>query len=250
MEDLLYLLTLTKEDLKSVLYQYLKIKQMNPTFEDGFVYAEGEMPVLLVAHMDTVFSRPPIKINYDMYEDIIYNPYGGLGGDDRCGVYAIIKLLEKYKPHVLFTEDEEIGCIGAQKAVNKLKAPNVKYIIEFDRKGNNDCVFYDCDNKDFINYIESFGFKTNYGTYSDILILGSSWDIATVNLSSGYYNEHTQNEYIVFKHLIKTIRRTDKMLKELEKAPYFDYQDYYKQYMPNNNQNQTKTLSLTNDKLD
>ena len=229
MDELIYLLGLPKEELKMQLYYYLQSKQMNPLYEDGFIYSKGDIPVLLVAHMDTVFEETTKKIIYDQKDDKIYNFYGGLGGDDRCGIYAIIQLLEKYRPHVLFTDDEEIGCVGAEKAIKKLKnIPNVKYIIEFDRKGKDDCVFYDCDNKDFMEYIESFGFKTNYGTYSDVLVLGVDWDIASVNLSIGYYNEHTMREYIIFSQLLNTINRADKMLNSLEKAPYFDYQDYYK----------------------
>ena len=259
MKDLEHLLKLTKEELKLTLYNYLKDKKMNPSFEDGFVYAEGEIPVLLVAHMDTVFSRPPRTIIYNKKNDLIYNPAGGLGGDDRCGIYAILKLLEKHRPYILFTEDEEIGCIGAQKAVSKLKAPDIKYMIEFDRRGTNDCVFYDCDNDEFMTYIESFGFKTKHGTYSDILVLGSSWDIASVNLSVGYYNEHTSKEYVIFNQLLETIKRADKMLKELSKAPYFDYQEtqnipnwlkeqikYYETYYKNNGFPR-KVLSLKDD---
>lgn len=225
MEELVYLLKLTQKDLKVVLYNYLLEKKMNPVFEDGFVYAKGDIPILVVAHMDTVFDEPPKNLRYNRNEDKIYNAFDGLGGDDRCGIYAIIQLLKKHRPYVLFTEDEEKGCIGASKAVKKIEKPNVKYIIEFDRRGKDDCVFYDCGNDKFMDYIESFGFKTNYGTCSDISILGSAWDIASVNLSSGYYNEHTEKEYVIFGELQKTISRAKSMLKELKKAPYFDYQE-------------------------
>ena len=225
MKQLCHLLKLTEEELKREVYNYLQQKKKNPICKDGFVYAEGEIPILLVAHMDTVFYKPPKNLYYNKKQDKIYSPDGGIGGDDRCGVYAILKLLEKYKPYVLFTQGEEMGCIGATKAVNKLKKPDVKYIIEFDRKGSKDCVFYDCGNNKFINYIESFGFVTDYGSYSDISVLASKWDIAAVNLSSGYYNEHTENEYIIFKELVNTINRAENMLKEYKKAPYFDYQE-------------------------
>lgn len=225
MSELAYFLKLTQEELKINLYKYLKQKNMNPMFEDGFLYAEGDIPVLLVAHMDTVFDEPPKRLFYNKNEDKIFNPDGGLGGDDRCGIYAIFKLLEKHRPHILFTEDEEKGCIGAEKAVEKLPKPKVKYIIEFDRRGKDDCVFYDCGNEKFMDYVESFGFKTDYGTCSDISILGSEWDIASVNLSSGYYNEHTEKEYVIFNQLQKTINRANAMIKALKKAPYFDYQE-------------------------
>lgn len=225
MDKLEHLLKLTQEELKVETYNYLRQKKMKPTYDDGFVYAKGDIPILLVAHMDTVFDEPPKRLFYNRKEDRIFNPNGGLGGDDRCGVYAIMKLLEKYRPYILFTEDEEIGCIGAEKTVDKLPKPKVKYIIEFDRRGSNDCVFYDCGNEEFMDYIESFGFVTDYGSCSDISILGSEWDIASVNLSSGYYNEHTEEEYIIFHELKNTIARAEKMLRDYEKAKYFDYQE-------------------------
>lgn len=225
MNKLAHLLKLTQEELKVEVYNYLRQKKMKPIYDDGFVYAKGDIPILLVAHMDTVFDEPPKRLFYNKTEDKIFNPNGGLGGDDRCGVYAIMKLLEKYKPYVLFTEDEEIGCIGAKKTVDKLLKPKVKYIIEFDRRGCNDCVFYDCGNEEFMDYIESFDFEMDYGSCSDISILGNEWDIASVNLSSGYYNEHTEKEYIIFHELENTIVRAEKMLRDYEKARYFDYQE-------------------------
>ncbi len=227
MKKLEHLLKLTQEELKFEIYNYLQQKKMNPIYEDGFVYAEGDIPILLVAHMDTVFAVPPKRLIYNNKEDKIFNPDGGLGGDDRCGVYAIMRLLEEYRPHVLFTEDEEIGCIGAKKAVDKLPKPKVKYIIELDRRGSNDCVFYECGNDDFMDYVELFGFETNYGTCSDISVLGSVWDIAAVNLSSGYYHEHTKKEYVVFNELLNNIKRVASMLKAHKKAPYFDYQEIH-----------------------
>lgn len=72
---------------------------------------------------------------------------------------------------MLFTEDEEKGCIGIEKAVEKFAKSNVKYTIEFDRRGKDDC-----GDEKFMEYIETFGFKTDYGTCSDISVLGSAWD--------------------------------------------------------------------------
>ena len=233
-----FLLRLNPVLLKKVLYWYLKAKRMSPVNNEDYLYAEGDIPVLLVAHMDTVFDEPPSVIECDKKSGFIYNPFGGLGGDDRCGIYAILKLLEKHRPHVLFTDGEEIGGVGAYKAVKTLPKPDVKYIIEFDRRGSNDCVFYDCGNQNFMDYVEAFGFETDYGTFTDISILGEEWDIAAVNLSSGYYHEHTKNEYVLFGELEKTIERADNMIKDLKNAPYYDHQtvfysffdDYYDIY--------------------
>ena len=36
---------------------------------------------------------------------------------------------------------------------------DLKYIIELDRRGSDDCVFYQCDNHEFDAYVEKFGFQ-------------------------------------------------------------------------------------------
>ena len=54
---------------------------------------------------------------YDDKQDILH-VLGGYTLDDRAGVYAIIQIIEAgYKPHVIFTTDEEIGALGAQKLI-------------------------------------------------------------------------------------------------------------------------------------
>lgn len=112
-------------------------------------------------------------------------------------------------------------------ASRKLKAPDVKYIIELDRSGYYDCVFYRCGNPEFREYIESFGFTTKQGTASDISILGPAWDIATVNLSVGYYNAHTVDEYIDYLQLENTIGVVKNILNDFQNVPYFNYQDNF-----------------------
>ena len=69
MNELVYYLKMTQEELKIKLYDLLKERQMNPIFEDGFVYAKGDMPVLLVAHMDTVSENPPKDVFYQQKSD-------------------------------------------------------------------------------------------------------------------------------------------------------------------------------------
>lgn len=218
-------------ELKKLIEMYLKMRKYEPIVGDGFIYATGDIPILLVAHLDTVHREIPSNIYYDLFQKVIWSPQG-IGGDDRCGVFMILKLLEKFKPHVLFTEDEEKGCIGASKAANQLLKPDVKFIIELDRRGSDDCVFYDCENVKFQDYIESFGFKTAIGSYSDICVLSDEWDIASVNLSSGYYNEHTFSELIRLDNMEKTLERVTEILED-ENSEYYDYQR--REYYYNNN---------------
>jgi hypothetical protein len=179
------------------LHSYLveKLKPMYSKMEicTDFIYAKGDIPIMLVAHMDTVHTKVP-RVEQD--GDILWSSTG-LGADDRAGVAAIMEILSTgLRPHVLFTDKEEIGGEGARVAASKLEAPDVNFIIELDRRGENDSVYYSNDNEDFQNYIDSFGFKFSYGSFSDISILCPRWKISGVNLSIGYYGAHTRNEFL------------------------------------------------------
>ena len=150
----------------------------------------------------------------------------GLGADDRAGVYAIVRIIKAgYRPHIIFTTDEELGCVGANAMAKQMPQPfaSMKYIIELDRRGTNDCVFYDCANDDFTKYVESFGFIENFGSYSDICELCPTWRIAGVNLSIGYQNEHSVSETLHISPFLATIDKVMRMLDDAENAPSFKY---------------------------
>jgi di/tripeptidase len=100
-----------QSQVKTYLTKYLKSKYNEVTSSDGFIYANGTFPVLLVAHMDTVHKESVKQIVYSDGGDKISSPQG-IGGDDRCGVYMIMQIVKTYNCSVLFTEDEEIGCIA------------------------------------------------------------------------------------------------------------------------------------------
>ncbi len=199
-----------------------------------YILARGNIPVMLIAHLDTVFQHPPKTIYYDAKEKVLWSPTG-LGADDRAGVYGILHLLTQgYRPHICLTTDEEIGSVGAKRMISDFpQCPfNVKYIIELDRRGMTDCVFYDCDNPNFEKYVEKFGFKTAYGTFSDISEICPAWKIAGVNLSVGYYNEHSPQEILYFDVLHQTLDKVGKMLKDtgsVQKAFHYipAYYPYY-----------------------
>ena len=170
----------------------------------GFLLVPGEAPALLVAHLDTVHKKPVQVICRSEQGNILMSPQG-IGGDDRCGVYGICKVYEaaEKKPWLLFTCDEETGGQGAEMFCRAYTAgtlpkelDSLKMIIELDRKGRNDAVYYGCDNPAFEEYVKGKGFVTECGTFSDISILAPVLGVAAVNLSCGYHNAHTLHEYI------------------------------------------------------
>lgn len=241
------LVGVNQKTLQDILYKFLKKHYKEKAIYDpDFLLAEGDIPIVLIAHMDTVFKTPAQEVFYDRKKNVMWSPTGA-GFDDRAGIYAIIKIIEAgYKPHIVFTTDEEIGCVGASELAY-LPCPfkDIKYLIQLDRRGANDCVFYDCDNKEFEKYVENFGFVTNFGSFTDICELSPAWGVAGVNLSIGYQNEHTTSEVLFVGQMLDTIEKVKKMLSEknipffkfnsIKNFSYWDYySDYYDNYMPLN----------------
>lgn len=211
------------KSMKNFLSKYYPREKINAT--PKYILCEGTSPIMLVAHLDTVFKVPPDKIYYDRQQHVMWSPQG-LGADDRAGVFAIMKIIQNgYRPHVCFTTDEEVGGIGAQTLVNRHKtAPfDIKYIVQLDRQGVCDCVFYSCENFDFQSFIEKYGFLTEWGTFSDISTICPTWKIAGVNLSVGYFNEHNKIETLHTDALYSTIKKVKQMIIDIEKAPTFEY---------------------------
>lgn len=189
---------------------------------DAYVYAKGRMPVMLVAHLDTVHEQLPQQIDYDSVRQTL-KAEEGIGGDDRCGVFAMVSLVERgYMPHVLFTFDEEIGCLGAEIAAQRL-CPEVNFLIEIDRMGRGQAVYYDCTNEAFMEVIESFGFVRERGSSSDIAVLAPQFGVAAVNVSAGYMNEHRHDEEIDCKALLETVDKVEQILTSDWIHTRFDY---------------------------
>ena len=211
MIDFETVLCLSQPELKKVLREELSEMGFVPISRKGFLYAPGEIPVLLVAHLDTVHPEPPEIICYSKDGRYMMSPQG-IGGDDRAGVYMIMQILQRVNCHVLFCEDEECGGRGAAAFTRSGILPDVHYIIELDRKGENDAVYYGCDNRAFLEYVAEFGFREAFGSFSDISIIAPYLKTAAVNLSTGYYNAHRTHELIDTEVMAANTERVIEML--------------------------------------
>jgi hypothetical protein len=227
---------LSQKQLKNYVVKRLSKKYDNVISEDGYVYAQGTFPVLLVAHLDTVHENAPNPILYDVENDTYSSP-NGIGGDDRCGVFMILEIMQRYNCSILFCEDEEIGGVGARKFIKSDLAKDLtfNYIIEFDRRGYNDAVFYDCENDEFETFITQNFYKTAYGSFSDISVIAPFLGCAAVNLSCGYYAAHTKEEYVVYPEMMRSIKEACGILERTTEEDVFEYVEstyskYYKNY--------------------
>ena len=176
-----------------------------------YLYALGDIPVALVAHADTVFKTPPRIENfyYDQEKDVIWNP-DGAGADDRAGIYAISYILRstKLRPHIIITTGEESGCIGSSKLLQHMPLfpGDLKFMIQLDRRGKEDSVYYDLDDINFEEFINAFGFKTNYGSFTDISILAPGWHVAAVNVQYTDVHLHNRLKSLQLQHANQELR--------------------------------------------
>ena len=57
----------------------------------SYILVPGQAPVMLLAHLDTVHHQPVKTICRSDNGNILMSPEG-IGGDDRCGVYALVTI--------------------------------------------------------------------------------------------------------------------------------------------------------------
>lgn len=203
-----------------------------------YTYVPGNIPVMLVAHCDTVCYKPVERVGVCPSDDgkttaLTNMEQAPLGADDRAGIFLILKIVaEGYRPHILLTLDEEIGGRGALAIADELDIiPDVKFILELDRQGSHDAAMYECDNAEFITMLETYGFQPVSGTFSDICFFAPDWDIAAANLSVGYYHEHTPWEMLVVTEMEETLKRVKQILDNIENFPYYKFEPLdYKTY--------------------
>lgn len=198
-----------------------------------FTLGTGEGTVLhFNSHMDTVSG---VKENKRIINDngvfsavLPTGERGVLGADDRAGIATILTLLN-FMPNfdgvikVSFYREEEIGCVGSTNS-DKTFLDNVDLAITFDRRGSSDIVV-GCMGQPFASeevgtWLETLSDDKNYkykaveGGISDALTV-SEYGINAINISVGYYNEHTINEFLIFSELFTTFEFTKEIIKEI-----------------------------------
>jgi hypothetical protein len=191
-------------------------------------YANPKSNLLLQAHIDTarIEKGTPKVIQED---NILRAKNSILGADDRAGCYAIIRAVTQAKekgltlPNILFTDDEEIGGRGMEEFLLTHKTKRFKHIdlaIALDRQGVGEFVTYVNNPVEVNLYIERHGFHKKTGSYSDIRDFSTKTKIPSVNLSVGYYYEHTKSEYLCIDELELTISRLMKIIENPIKERY------------------------------
>lgn len=199
----------------------------------------------VVAHTDTVHEIDSINVKEEMLNNYqgetklslkAYNNEGkptGIGGDNKCGVFACFELLKEL-PNLKasFFVSEETGCHGSKNA-DKNFFGDVGYAIQFDAPFNWMVSHYCMGVKLFDKFDDFFkisdkvlneGFqgRQKYGShpYTDVYALKNKFDFSCINFSIGYYNYHTENEYVVIEDTFNGIETGKKLIENLGYKKY------------------------------
>ena len=251
--------TYSEEKMIEFISQWLTENNIEYKIDDkGNIYATKQISQIddknfyfpcVVSHTDTVHNIE----NINVFETLLPNAQGeyklslfalndsqkptGIGGDDKCGVFACLTLLKEL-PYLkaAFFVSEETGCHGSRYADEDF-FENVGYAIQFDAPENwmvtERCFgqqLFDRDS-DFFNQIdkvltenmvmEDMDYMTH--PYTDVWALKSRFDFSCINFSIGYYNYHTRNEYVVIEDVFNGIKIGKEMIENL------GYKLYYKE---------------------
>jgi di/tripeptidase len=174
-----------------------------------------------VAHTDTVHRVNPNLRVVELTEgnktiltgiDSVTMKPSGIGGDDKCGVFLCLEMLDTLdNVKVALFVSEEIGCIGSKQADPEF-FKNVGYAIQYDSP-EGDSMSMTLMGKQLFGKSSDFGTKVGglikeHGItswerhpYTDIWPLMEKFGFSCLNLAAGYHRYHTDNEYVVVEEV-------------------------------------------------
>jgi di/tripeptidase len=195
----------------------------------------------VIAHTDTVHRLDTIIVHEEQLPNAqgeikdslkAYNLHGlptGIGGDDKCGVFACLKLLKEL-PNLKasFFVSEETGCHGSKKADPEFFT-NVGYGIQFDAPENwmitekcfsqdlfdRESEFFEVCDQVLTEGMHNEDMQYMVHPYTDVYALRSKFNFSCINFSIGYYDYHTPNEYVVIEDVFKGIEMGRQMIEKL-----------------------------------
>jgi len=186
----------------------------------------------------------------------------GIGGDDKCGIFICLRLLEKLDVvKCAFFADEEMGCVGSNKA--DLKWFNdCRYVIQVDRQTRvecptNDLVFEASQvplaSASFMHDVrklaKEFEYKEVHGGLTDVVALKrNGLGISCMNMSVGYYAPHSDYEIVSTAKLLTAFNFCMSIAKICtSKYPHFFGNNVVKLHAENN-EKKIKPASLLKSK--
>ena len=243
--------------------------------DEGF---DGHFP-MFVAHTDTVHSIvPKIVVEEQYYPKPVtfgkafdskehhvlkaYTPDGnptGIGGDDKAGIFICLELLRVLSNiKVGLFVSEETGCHGSSNCDIEF-LNDVGYAIQFDAPGDH-LITEVCSGVRLFEKDSEFAEKIipviskTMGTvmdlqshpYTDVSQLKIKGDFSCLNMSCGYYNMHSPNEFVSTEDVNKAFLSGINIVNELgyEKYEYHFQKPTYQSFI-----GQLTDIGLLDDEL-
>ena len=181
---------------------------------------------MLCVHTDTVAPNPPESIEDS--NNILTNPNGVLGADDRAGCWIVNELLKAKESRFIIGifDEEEIGGIGSSELMKSTyfttkciteDSSIVSCFIGLDRRGGDEVAYYGMESNEFVSSINTVfpELREVTGSFTDASNLAYEYQISCCNLSVGYYNEHTAHEslkVLEMERILKILQEADTTL--------------------------------------
>ena len=195
----------------------------------------------VVCHTDCVLPHKNKQVDIQQGKifgkDVKTNKRIGLGMDDANGICCAIQLLKSIPNlKVCFTTEEEIGYNGAYSAAENIDFwYNVSYMIQADRHGKSDLITFtngidsasDKWLEEASGVMAEFGYSEAPGIGTDIGVLAEELKISGVNISCGYYKEHTDKEYTIISELQNCLNFMEKLLFTIPTDKQYDIKIEY-----------------------
>ena len=150
----------------------------------------------------------------------------GIGGDDKAGVFICLQLLERFNViKGFFPVAEETGCHGSRGAKESF-FNNVGYAIQFDSTENDTMSLslmgtqlFEQDSEFFNKtkgLILEHGFtEWRHHPYTDTMVLKERFNFSCLNFAAGYYNYHSNNEYVIVEDVLNSTLLGESVIKKL-----------------------------------
>lgn len=203
-KEFLEILMLTQEELYNYIIDFLTIRDIKYKAKDeAYIYindhAWNVTRPLLTSHLDTINDSYNELPRLSIKDNIITTTNKAvLGGDDRAGVWVMLQLLDKgIKDYdYVFFCDEEVGGLGSKLFAKEHLIDIIEYscYISLDRRGSKEVASYGYDNDDLVKVFTDIGYTSVRGSFTDCVNLSNVTEVACINLSVGYNNEHTNSE--------------------------------------------------------
>ena len=239
------LLTQTQEECFEMLLNVTQDFSQTYSKNEYIIVNTNNMPKpMLCIHLDTTNGHSGVNKEDTHIEGSLITLKSTsknkcLGGDDRAGLWIALQLIKsmqngyipKDKYSFGFFCDEEVGGLGSTAYLNSkhFKEHQHTCFIGLDRRntqqGTPEMALYGCNNENLISLFKG-AYETHYGSFTDASNLAEGTSLACINLSVGYNNEHTREEYINFRDTLFTF----KYLKDLEISKEQFKADYINTY--------------------